>query len=81
MIRKTLFAAATLALLAGPAFADNFTDDAAKVDAAMQTAQISAADKAKVMDLRAKSEEQHKAGDDAAAVATLEQAKQILGIN
>ncbi|MDP2621091.1 MAG: hypothetical protein Q8P46_13125 [Hyphomicrobiales bacterium] len=81
MIRKTLFAAAALALLAGPVYADNYSDDIAKVDVALQSAQLSDADKAKVMELRTASEEQHNAGNDEAAVATLEQAKQILGIN
>lgn len=81
MIRKTLFAAAALALLAGPVYADNYSDDMAKVDAALQSAQLSDADKATVMELRATSEEQHKAGNDEAALAALAQAKQILGIN
>jgi hypothetical protein len=81
MIRKTLFAAAALTLLAGPAFAFHCPQDMAKIDAAMQTAQLSDADKAKVTELRAKGEEQHNAGDHDAAVATLAEAMKILGIN
>lgn len=81
MIRKTLFAATALALLAGPAYAFHCPQDMAKIDAALQTAQLSDADKAKVTALRAKGEEQHKAGDHAAAVATLAEAMKILGIN
>lgn len=81
MIRKVLFAAAALALLSGPVFADNYSDSVAKVDAALQSVQISDADKTKVMELRTASEEQHNAGNDEAAIAALEQAKQILGIN
>lgn len=81
MIRKTLFAAAALAFLAGPAYAFHCPQDMAKIDAALQTAQLSDADKAKVTELRAKGEEEHNAGDHDAAVATLAEAMQILGIN
>ena len=82
MIRKTLFAAAAaLALLAGPAYAFQCPTDIAKIDAALPSAQLSDADKPKVTELRASGEQQHKAGDHAASVATLAKAMQILGIN
>ena len=51
-----------------------------KIDAAMQTAQLSDADKAKVMELRAKGEELHEAGKHAESVETLAEAKKMLGV-
>lgn len=50
------------------------------IDEAMTTAELSDEDKAKVMELRAKGEEEHTAGDHAASVATLAEAKAVLGI-
>jgi hypothetical protein len=81
MIRKTLFAATALALLAGPAFAFQCPTDMAKIDAALQTAMLTPEAKAEVEALRAQGEEQHNAGDHDASVATLATAMQILGIN
>jgi hypothetical protein len=51
-----------------------------EIDAALQTAQLSEADRAKVMELRAKGEQEHQAGDHAASEASLGEAKAILGI-
>jgi len=51
-----------------------------EIDAALQTAQLSDADRAKVMELRAKGEQEHQAGDHAASEASLGEAKAILGI-
>lgn len=79
-MRKGLIVALAATLLASPAFAFHCPQDMAAIDAAMKTAQLSDADKAKVTELRAKGEEQHKAGDHAASVKTLGEAKQILGI-
>jgi hypothetical protein len=50
------------------------------IDAALPTAQLSAADKDKVMKLRAKGEAEHKGSNHAASVATLTQAKALLGM-
>ena len=81
MIRKTLFAATALTLLAGPAFAFQCPTDMAKIDAALQTTMLTPEAKAEVEALRAKGEEQHGAGDHQASMATLAEAKSILGIN
>jgi hypothetical protein len=54
--------------------------DMSKIDAAMQTAQLSDADKTKVTELRAKGEELHNSGNHAESVETLGQAKGILEI-
>lgn len=80
MIRRGIFIATTIALFAGPAFASSCPKHMAAIDAALPGAQLSDADKAKVMELRQKGEDQHKAGDHAASVDSLTQAKEILGI-
>lgn len=80
MIRKYLFAGAMALALAAPAVASQCPMDMQKIDAALQTADLSEEQKTQVMDLRAKGEEQHEAGDHAASVATLAEAKKILGI-
>jgi len=79
MIRKTLFAA-ILAVSTSPAFAFQCPGDMAKIDAALQTAQLSDADKAKVTELRAKGEELHSAGQHQESVDTLAEAMKILGL-
>jgi hypothetical protein len=79
MIRKTLFAA-ILAVSTSPAFAFQCPGDMAKIDAALQTAQLSDADKAKVVELRAKGEELHSAGQHQESVDTLAEAMKILGL-
>ena len=81
MLRKAVLVAATAAFLATPAFAASCPKHMADIDAAMQTAQLNEADKAKVMELRKKGEEQHNAGDHDSSVKTLGEAKKILGIN
>ena len=79
MIRKTLFAA-ILAVSTSPAFAFQCPGDMAKIDAALQTAQLSDTDKAKVVELRAKGEELHSAGQHQESVDTLAEAMKILGL-
>lgn len=51
------------------------------IDEAMQSASLSEADMAKVMELRALGEAQHDAGDHAASVATLAEAMVVLGLS
>jgi hypothetical protein len=82
---KSFIAAAVLSLslagpLSGPAFAFHCPADIAKIDAALQTASLSDADKAKVMELRNEGERLHQAGQHQQSVDTLAQAMQILGI-
>lgn len=72
------FAAALM--LAAPAFAGQCPADMSKIDAAMETASLSEAEMAEVNALRAEGEALHEAGDHAASVETLAQAKDILGI-
>ena len=81
MMRKAFVTAAAFAMLAGPAFAGTFDDDAKVVEETVAVAQISDADKAKVMELTKMAKEQNAAGQSDQAAATLNQAKQLLGIN
>jgi len=51
-----------------------------KIDAAIPTAKLSAADMTKVKSLRAKGEEQHKAGQHTESMVSLGEAKKTMGI-
>ena len=79
-MKKFLIAAAAIAMLAGPAWASGCPTLMKKVDAALQTAQISDADKTKVMELRAKGEGEHTSGNHAGSVATLTDALKLMGM-
>ena len=81
MMKKTFVLAAALAMLAGPAIAGTFEEDAKMIQDTAASAQISDADKAKVMELTAVAKQQNDAGQADQAAATLNQAKQLLGIN
>jgi hypothetical protein len=63
-----------------PAFARHCPQDMAAIDKAMQTAQLSASDRQKVLDLRKQGEELHKAGNHPESEKVLDQAKKILKI-
>ena len=81
MLLRTLGAAVMMVMLATPALAFHCPKDMAKIDAAMaDNPNISDADKAKVMELRQKGEELHKAGNHQESVDTLAEAMKILGI-
>lgn len=77
---KMLFTAGFLAFLASPVFAFQCPADMAAIDAALQTASLSEADKARVMELRATGEAEHAAGNHQASVDALAEAKKLLGI-
>ena len=77
---KHLATAALLTLLAAPATAHQCPADMAQIDAALASASLSAADLARVKQLRAEGEALHKAGSHAASVAKLAQAKALLGL-
>lgn len=70
----------TALALAAPAVAGQCPMDMAKIDAAMSEASLSESEMATVKELRALGEEQHEAGDHAASVATLAEAKTLLAI-
>jgi hypothetical protein len=78
---RRLLLAAAFSLMALPAMAGQCPADMSKIDAALESnTSLSAEDKSKVMELRAKGEAEHQAGEHAASVATLAEAKAILGI-
>jgi len=79
-MNKFILAFVVVGFLSVPAVASQCPGDMSKIDAAMETAQLSDADKAKVTELRAKGEELHSSGDHAESVKTLGEAKTILGI-
>ena len=79
MLRRILPALAVIGgLAATPAFANHCPMDMAQIDEAMKTAQLSDADKAEVVKLRAEGEKLHKDGDHAKSVEVLAKAKAIL---
>ncbi|WP_323783780.1 hypothetical protein [Leisingera sp.] len=79
---KHLTLAAALCLLAVPAFAHQCPADMAAIDAALAAGtELSEADLATVQELRSEGQAQHEAGDHDASVATLAEAKALLGID
>lgn len=77
---KRLLAILAATLIAVPAWANHCPADMARIDEALKTATLSEADMAKVKELRAKGEEEHKAGNHAASVQTLGEALKLLGL-
>ena len=80
-MKRIAIAAVLTAVLAGPALAGQCPVDMKKIDAALAASpQISAAQMAEVVTLRAEGGKQHKSGQPGASVETLAKAKAILGI-
>ena len=77
---RVAIAVVALAFSAGYTFAFHCPKDMAKIDAAMKTAQLLPADKAKVETYRTEGEALHKAGKHQQSVDTLAKAMQILNI-
>lgn len=77
---KTLITAVLLTFLASPVFAFQCPADMAAIDAALETATLSAADLARVKELRATGEAEHAAGNHQASVDALAEAKALLGL-
>lgn len=81
-MKKTAFTLALIfGLAAGPAFAFQCPAMMGQIDEALQTAELSDADRERVMELRQLGEEQHNAGNHAESEASLGEAMEILGIN
>lgn len=79
-MKKVIFVAAGLTFLGVPAYAGSCPSLVQKIDEAMQTAELSDEDKAAVMELRNKGEEQHTNGQHDESVATLNEALAKLGM-
>jgi hypothetical protein len=81
MLKHAFSAATLLTLLAGPALAMQCPTDIRKIDAALQSnTQLSAADKAKAMELRNEGEKLHAAGQHQQSMDKLAEAKKILKV-
>lgn len=80
MMNRIMLAAVGLTFLAAPAFAFSCPMNMRQIDAALPNAQLSAADKAKVMELRAEGEKLHAAGQHQQSMDKLAEAKKILKI-
>jgi hypothetical protein len=77
---KKIFLLATLALFSSTALAFSCPKLMKQIDAALPSAKVSASQMAEVKKLRADGEASHKAGKHADSEASLNKAKQILGI-
>jgi hypothetical protein len=79
---KKLLVTTAFIMLAVPAFASQCPNIMKEIDAALESGtSISQTDLDQVMSLRAEGETQHKSGDHATSVSSLNKAKEILGIN
>jgi hypothetical protein len=79
-MKKIMLAAALATSAASPVLAHNCPNEAAKIDQALKTASLSAADQQEVVVLRAKGESEHRTGKHAEAMKTFGEAKAILKI-
>ena len=77
---RIIIAVLALTFGAGSAFAFHCPADMAKIDAAMKTAKLSAADKTKVQTYRKEGEALNKAGKHQQSVDTLAKAMAILNV-
>jgi len=80
MIRNTVLAAFLSLLVISPALANQCPVDLEVIDQALQTTELSGAELEQVTALRDQGKSEHEAGDHSAAVATLAEAKMLLGI-
>jgi len=80
MFRFMIPAAAAFALMASPALAGHCPVDVKKIDEAMQSADLSAADMAKVKSLRDAGEAAHNSGQHGESLKALHEALKILGV-
>ena len=79
-MKKIMLVAAGLTFLGVTAYAGSCPSLVSKIDEALKTAELSEEDKAKVIELRNKGEEQHSNGQHDESVATLNEALTALGM-
>ncbi|WP_157017796.1 hypothetical protein [Mesorhizobium xinjiangense] len=79
-MRRIVLTALAILFVPAVALANSCPSVMAEIDSAMATASLSEADMTRVQELRAQGEEQHNAGDHDASLATLGEAKGILGM-
>lgn len=78
-MKHTLLALAVMAS-SSLAFAHGCPGEMKQIDAKLLGAMLNAADMTKVKELRARGEAEHKAGQHSASMASLAEAKQLLGM-
>ena len=79
---RILAVATILAIgIASPTFAAHCPKDMAKIEAALKSATLDDATKAKIVDLYNKGKAEHQAGKHAESVASLAEAMKLLGIS
>lgn len=78
-MKKLVLAAAVITAFTTPVFAHQCPSLMGKIDAAMKTATVDDATKARIMDLYAKGKAEHEAGDHDASEADLKAALDLLG--
>ena len=79
-MKKLILAAAMTVALVGPALASQCPALMAKIDAAMTTATVDEATKAKVMELYASGKAAHESGEHATSEKDLGEALKLLGM-
>jgi hypothetical protein len=77
---KKLILAGSILCMSSWAIAHGCPGEMKKIDNALPTAKLSPENMSKVKELRAKGEEQHKAGKHTESMNTLAEAKKIVGI-
>ncbi|MDP3196923.1 hypothetical protein [Tabrizicola sp.] len=77
---KILIAASLLAVLASPVLAFQCPADMKAIDAALEAADLTDEELARVTELRALGESEHQAGNHQTSVDALAEAKALLGI-
>jgi hypothetical protein len=77
---KKLLLASSIFCLSSVAIAHGCPGEMKKIDNALPTAKLTPENMTKVKELRAKGEEQHKAGKHTESMNTLAEAKKIVGI-
>lgn len=79
---RTILLGFTLAagVIVAPAFGSQCPALMGQIDAALATADISEEERAQVLELRQRGEDEHEAGNHEASEQSLEEAKAILGI-
>lgn len=78
-MKKTILAVALLTA-SSVAFAHGCPGEMKKIDDKLPTAKLNTAEMTKVKELRAKGEQQHKDGKHSESMATLAEAKKMLGM-
>lgn len=80
MIKRLIIAGVATFIFSAAAYAGECVGHMQEIDAALESAQLSDIDRASVLEFRATGQALHEAGNHADSVATLGQAKTLLGL-